>query len=70
MIKEYIYFSDDEEPTYSSSDKPLKYENQTLCIVLEFQTERERDIMLNAIFPSETMAEEKEEHIYFSDYGE
>jgi hypothetical protein len=69
MIKEYIYFNDD-EPTYSSSYKPLKYEDQTLCIVLEFQTERERDIMLNAIFPSETMAEEKEEHIYFSNYGE
>ena len=51
MHREYIYFNDDEEPIYSSSEKPLKYEDQTLCIVLEFQSKRERDIVLNAIFP-------------------
>ena len=53
MHKEYIYFDDDKEPIYSSSEKPLKYEDQTLCIVLEFQSKRERDIVLNAIFPGD-----------------
>ena len=51
MHREYIYFDETEEPIYSS-EKPLKYEDHTLCIVLDFQSERERDIVLNAIFPN------------------
>ena len=51
-MKEYIYFDENEEPIYSSSNQPLECEDQTLCIVLKFQSERERDIILDAIFPN------------------
>ena len=46
---EYIYFNDNREPIYSSRE-PLKYEDQTLMVKLQFNTKEERRIILDAIF--------------------
>ena len=46
---EYIYFNDNREPIYSSRE-PLKYEDQTLMVKLQFNTKEERSIILDAIF--------------------
>tara|TARA_Y100001951_G_scaffold93975_1_gene90070 strand:- start:471 stop:671 length:201 start_codon:yes stop_codon:yes gene_type:complete len=63
---EYIYFDDNNEPLYSSSDVPLEFEDQTLCVVLKFQSEFEREIILNAIFnlPQPTDRENHNDRIY------
>ena len=53
QMKEYIYLNDDNEPIYSSSDKPLKFEEQTPCIVLNFESEWERKTILDSIFGKE-----------------
>ena len=45
---EYIYFNDNREPIYSSRE-PLKYEDQTLMVKLQFNTKEERSIILDAI---------------------
>ena len=49
-MKEYIYFDNEEDAIYSSSEEPLKYENNTLCVCLEFQNEKDKELILNSIF--------------------
>ena len=52
-IKEYIYFDDNGDAIYSSSGEPLEYEDQTPCVCLEFHSETDKNMVLDAIFPKE-----------------
>jgi len=62
-IKEYIYFDDNGDAIYSSSKpfsviysssgEPLEYEDQTPCVCLEFHSETDKNMVLDAIFPKD-----------------
>ena len=49
-IKEYIYFDDNGDASYSSSGEQLEYEDQTPCVCLEFHSETDKNMVLDAIF--------------------
>ena len=48
-MNEYIYFNNENKPIYAAS-KPMEFENQTLCVKLEFDNSFDRKLVLNAIF--------------------
>ena len=52
MIEQYIYFDENNNVDYSTHH-PDKYNNNQYCIKLTFETQRDRDIILDALFPSE-----------------
>jgi hypothetical protein len=46
--QEFIYLDDDyKNILYTSRNKPLKYEDQTPCIMVQVQDERDMDIILD-----------------------
>lgn len=51
-IEQYIYFDENNNVDYSTHH-PDKYNNNQYCIRLEFETQRDRDIILDALFPKE-----------------
>ena len=46
-IVEYIYLDDDGKVMYTSRNNPLKYEDQTDCIKIEVETDRDMDRVLD-----------------------
>ena len=47
MIAEYIYLDDEGKVMYTSRNHPLKYEDQTDCIKIEVDTDRDMDRILD-----------------------
>ena len=47
MVKEYIYLDDDGKIIYTSRNNLLKYEDQTDCIKIEVETDRDMDRVLD-----------------------
>ena len=47
MIVEYIYLDDDGQVMYTSRNHPLKYEDQTDCIKIEVETNRDMNRVLD-----------------------
>ena len=47
MVKEYIYLDDDGNIMYTSRNNLLKYEDQTDCIKIEVETDRDMDRILD-----------------------
>jgi len=47
MVTEFIYLDEDGEILYASRNHPLKYEDQTDCIKIEVETDRDMDRILN-----------------------
>ena len=46
-VVEYIYLDDDGKIMYTSRNNPLKYEDQTDCIKIEVETDRDMDRVLD-----------------------
>ena len=46
-VIEYIYLDDDGKVMYTSRNNPLKYEDQTDCIKIEVETDRDMDRVLD-----------------------
>ena len=46
-VVEYIYLDDDGKVMYTSRNNPLKYEDQTDCIKVEVETDRDMDRVLD-----------------------
>ena len=46
-VVEYIYLDDDGKVMYTSRNNPLKYEDQTDCIKIEVDTDRDMDRVLD-----------------------
>ena len=46
-VVEYIYLDDDGKVMYTSRNNPLKYEDQTDCIKIEVETDRDMDRVLD-----------------------
>ena len=49
MITEYIYLDNNGEILYTSRNFPLKYEDQTDCIKIEVETDRDMDRILDLL---------------------
>ena len=49
---EYIYFDENNNVDYSTRE-PDRYNNNQHCIVLSFENERDRTIVLNAMFTND-----------------
>ena len=49
---EYIYFDENNNVDYSTGE-PDKYNRNQHCIVLSFENERDRTIVLNAMFTND-----------------
>jgi len=49
QTKEYIYLDDEGDILYTSRNKPLKYEEQTDCILIECGNEYDLDRILDLI---------------------
>ena len=49
MIVEYIYLDEYGQVMYTSRNHPLKYEDQTDCIKIEVETNRDMDRILDLI---------------------
>lgn len=47
MIAEYIYLDGEGKVMYTSRNHPLKYEDQTDCIKIEVDTDRDMDRILD-----------------------
>lgn len=47
MVIGYIYLNDEGKVMYTSRNHPLKYEDQTDCIKIEVDTDRDMDRILN-----------------------
>ena len=47
MITEFIYLDEDGEILYASRNHPLKYEDQTDCIKIMVETNRDMDRILD-----------------------
>ena len=47
MVTEFIYLDEDGEIMYTSRKNPLKYEDQTDCIKIEVETDRDMDRVLD-----------------------
>lgn len=47
MITEYIYLDDEGTIMYTSRNYPLEYEDQTDCIKIEADTDRDMDRILD-----------------------
>lgn len=46
---EYIYLNDDKKVIYSSRNKPLKYEDQTLCIKVTTNNVDDMEMLLDCL---------------------
>jgi hypothetical protein len=47
MITEYIYLDNEGTIVYTSRNHPLEYEDQTECIKIEVDTDRDMDRVLD-----------------------
>lgn len=47
MVTEFIYLDEDGEILYASRNHPLKYEDQTDCIKIQVETDRDMDRILD-----------------------
>lgn len=47
MVTEFIYLDNEGEILYTSRNHPLKYEDQTDCIKIEVETDRDMDRVLD-----------------------
>tara|TARA_A100001391_G_scaffold146119_1_gene103714 strand:+ start:996 stop:1181 length:186 start_codon:yes stop_codon:yes gene_type:complete len=46
---EYIYLNDDKKVIYSSRNKPLKYEDQTICIKVTTDNVVDMEMLLDCL---------------------
>ena len=47
IVTEFIYLDEDGQILYTSRNFPLKYEDQTDCIKIEVETDRDMDRILD-----------------------
>ena len=47
MVAEFIYLDEEGEILYTSRNNPLKYEDQTDCVKIEVETDRDMDRVLD-----------------------
>ena len=50
-VKEYIYLDDNGEIMYTSRNKPMEYEDQTDCIMIQCPNEYDLDRILDMLIP-------------------
>ena len=60
MIKEYIYLDNNGDIMYTSRNLPMKYEDQTDCIVIQCTNEYDLDRILDILIPESAIVNTKE----------